>query len=438
MITWVRGLIRFPQMKKEMSLVEVSVKNLRSPREIFVPLWMRSGEALEVIVQVGDQVKIGTPVGRPLSSQGAFAHASVAGKVISITDQIEGKTLPGKVVQIKNDDSGEKELMLPLGLERDRQKVCDFFQRAGLVAMDGTGLPVHEFLKPKSGKKIKTIILNGIEEEPYLTADYLTMLEFSSELVRAARWLKELLMVDQVILAVGKSKVIATELVKSRLFSEGNAFIKTHVLADRYPQGDRRKLLKTITGQRLTPGREAHEEGALILSVATAVAIADAVFLGQPLVERVVTVTGECLADPHNLRVPIGALYQDLVKASKGVLREPAVWIVGGPMSGFATPHLSFPVEKHARALIALPPEESLSVRPEPCIQCGLCVDYCPEDLHPALITTLLEEGNSKPLTQLGAGYCSECGNCQYVCPSHRPMLSLMQLAKKECLSYGA
>jgi electron transport complex protein RnfC len=306
-----------------------------------------------------------------------------------------------------------------------KRKVKD----AGIVGMGGAAFPAHVKLSPPKEKPIDVVILNGAECEPYLTADYRLMLERPQEVVEGMNVLMKILGASKGFIGIENNKPDAIESMKKAVSGETN--IQVCALEVKYPQGAEKMLIKAAVGREVPPRGLPMDVGVVVHNIGTAVAIYEAVRYGKPLIERVVTVTGEGIKEPKNLMVKIGSLVSDLIKECGGFKSDIAKVISGGPMMGFALYSLDVPVTKGTSGILVLLEEEVVHIEDfGPCIRCGRCIDICPMGLMPSMLSVLSERGFYEEAKDYNLFDCFECGSCAYVCPSKRPIVQLVRLAK--------
>jgi electron transport complex protein RnfC len=356
-------------------------------------------------------------------------HASISGKVVSLQDWPHPVLGRGKAVIIESDGLDKSQVPAPepqteidnLSPEQIRNLVFE----AGIVGMGGAGFPAHVKLNPP--KPVDTLIINGAECEPYLTGDYRLMVEKTKEILRGIELIAKCLGVKQVYIAIEDNKPEAIEKFKIQ-----NSKFKIVVLKSQYPQGGEKQLIKEILGKEVPRLRLPFDIGVVVHNVATAYAIYEAVYLNKPLYERVVTVTGSCLANPKNVLSRIGTPIRELIDFCGPLKEEPAKVIVGGPMTGVAQYTADAPIIKSTTGIVLLNEKEAKMRQEEFCIRCGACVRECPVSLMPCLINLASEKGLWSESKGLGAADCIECGLCNYVCPANRLLVQSIKRAKLE------
>ncbi len=419
-----------PPDKKELSSSK-QVTPLKAPARAVVLLRQHIGAPAKASVSIGDEVKIGTVIGTPEGFVSAPVHSPVSGKVIAVGEFDTAMGRPGEAVVIENDG---KEEWIELSetasfMELTPEQIKEKIKAAGIVGMGGATFPTAVKLSPPKEKTVDVVIINGAECEPYLTADHRLMVEKPDEIVSGLRLIMRALGVKKGFVGIEENKPDAIEKMKeaARPFPE----VEVISMEVKYPQGAEKMLIKAVTGREVPPRALPMDVGAVVQNVGTTYAVYEAVRYGKPLVERVVTVTGEGIREPKNLMVRVGTLVTDLVNACGGFSVEAAKVISGGPMMGFALGHLNVPVTKGTSGILVLP-EEGLFHADDfkPCIRCSRCVDVCPMGLNPGYLSVLAEKGHFEDAKSNNLFDCFECGSCAFVCPSKRPIVQLVRLAK--------
>lgn len=307
---------------------------------------------------------------------------------------------------------------------------------AGITGMGGAGFPTHAKLSGAAGK-VDTLILNGAECEPYVTSDHRLMLERSEAVVGGARLLAKAVGAKGALIAVEDNKPDAIELLRAQAGSGGE--IRVQALRTRYPQGAERQLIQTLTGRQVPSGKLPVDVKCVVFSVHTAVAVWEAVMEGKPLTRRRITVTGEALAQPMNLIVPMGTPVSWLIKLAGGFRLQPDRVLLGGPMMGTALYDLDAPVMKTTNCVLCLTNEEVGRTDPaQACIRCGKCVEACPMALAPLFIRMNAEKRRWEAAQRLHVTDCIECGCCNYICPARLPLVQTFRAAKFALRERGA
>jgi len=416
----IRG-IKLPG-KKESTLLTWTVRRAKDPSLVSIPLYHPERKTCLPCVEPGAQVRTGERIANPISKDGVAVYASISGTVggvISIQSPF-GEDVMG--LQIRS--SGEQRMASQIHGEKNwshysQDDLLALFQNQGLFTTDQNMMPVHVKIRDEKESCSKTLVINGCESEPYVTSDHVLMMSHPVEILKGAMILAKAAGAEKVIVAIEDNKGEIIELMKSKIFFLRWDHVSVVSLPTRYPQGDEKVLKETFRDKK----------NPIVIPIATAFAVYEAVVLGKPFYERVVTVGGECVVEPRNMLLPIGISFHDAIKSCRGLLREPEKVIMGGPMRGVAQTSLNVPVMQGTEAILALPKETCKIEDAEPCIRCGKCIEVCPEPISPASITMAAEQGEWEIAKEWGSELCTECGNCSYVCPSKRPMLELMQLA---------
>lgn len=419
-----------PPDKKELSKDRAIVPT-KPPKKVVIPLAQHIGAPCKSIVNIGQEVKKGELIGAPEGFVSAPVHSSVSGKVIAIGEfPLPSGRMAASVV-IENDGKEEWTTLkdnpdyMQLSPEELRGKVKD----AGIVGMGGAAFPAHVKLSPPKEKPIDVIILNGAECEPYLTADYRLMVERPDDVVEGLKVLMKILGVNRGFIGIENNKPEAIDAMTRAASKEDS--IKVCALEVKYPQGAEKMLIKATVDREVPARGLPMDVGVVVHNIGTAIAVYEAARYGKPLIERVVTVTGEAIKEPKNLLVKIGTLISDLIEECGGFKSEAAKVISGGPMMGFALYSLDTPVTKGTSGILAIPEEGVLHAEDfGPCIRCGRCIDICPMGLMPSMLSVLSERGFYEETRDYNLFDCFECGSCTYVCPSKRPIVQFVRLAK--------
>lgn len=419
-----------PPDKKELSEGK-PITPLKAPERVVVLLRQHIGAPAKATVSIGDEVRIGTVVGRPEGFVSAPVHASVSGKVIAIGEFPTAMGRPAEAVVIENDGKEQWEELKedPGFMELSPEQIKEKIKAAGIVGMGGATFPTVVKLSPPKEKPVDVVIVNGAECEPYLTADHRLMLERHGDVVNGLRMIMRSLGVKKGYVGIEDNKPDA--IAEMRKAASAYPDVEVISLRVKYPQGAEKMLIKAVTGREVPPRALPMDVGVVVQNVGTTVAVYEAVRFGKPLVERVVTVTGEGIREPKNLMARIGAPVSGLIEACGGFSGEVAKVVAGGPMMGFAISSLEVPVTKGTSGILVLPQEGIFHADDfKPCIRCSRCVDVCPMGLTPGLLSVLAEKGYYEEAKTHNLFDCFECGSCAFVCPSKRPIVQLVRLAK--------
>lgn len=390
---------------------------------------MHFGAPSKPCVEKGARVKIGQVVGEPVGALGLPVHASVSGEVTAVEERLLLGAAPVMCVCIRNDFAEEWAELQGCGSVEslDPALILPAIRNAGICGMGGAGFPTHVKLTIPEGKRCDTIILNGAECETFLTADFRLMLEKSGRIVDGLRAAMRALRVGHGVVAIEDNKPEAVEAMRKA--ASGREGVEVITLRTKYPQGGEKQLIEAVTGRQVPSGKLPVDAHAIVLNVATANAIADALIDGKPLVERVTTVTG-CVARPSNLRARIGTSIGDLVGECGGYSREPGKLVIGGGLTGLCAPDDNLPVTKTGNGVVALDESEAKSLEEEPCIRCARCVDVCPAGLRPYLMKYDCDAGDFEGARARDVLDCILCGACSYICPARRWLSASFKVAK--------
>lgn len=397
-----------------------------------VPVTQNIGKPPKVIVNKGDLVKKGQLIAEADGFVSVPLHSPTSGTVgetVLIPGAV-GTMIPAiEIISDGQDEWGSPLEPIPDWKNTDREilkkRICD----AGIIGMGGAAFPSHVKLSPPPEKVIDTLILNGAECEPYLTADHRLMLEHPNCVLEGAAIAAKILRVDRVFVGIEENKQNAIDAMKE---IAGKYGIKIVPLRVRYPQGAEKQLIMAITGRHVVAGGLPMDVGCVVQNVGTCAAIRAAVVEGHPLIERMTTITGSPVKDPCTWQLRIGTPVAEALKLAGGIVAPAAKLILGGPMMGFAQATLDGSVAKNSSGILLLQAEETGQYTSNPCIRCGRCVDACPMRLLPGPISVLVESEKYDQAEQAFVMDCVECGACSYVCPANRPLIQHFRRAKAE------
>ncbi len=426
-----------PYDGKELSK-DKPIKAVLPKGDLVYPLSQHIGAPAKPIVAKGDHVLTGQKIAEAGGFVSAPVYATVSGTVKAIEPRrvVTGDNVMSIVVE--NDglyDEVEYPAVKPLE-DMTREETIACIKEAGIVGMGGAGFPTFIKLSPKEPEKIDYVIANCAECEPYLTSDYRRMLEEPQKLVDGLKVYLKLFENARGILAVEDNKPDCIELLRKLTKDETRISVKA--LKTKYPQGAERQIIYAATGRSINSSMLPADAGCVVNNVDTIVAVYHAVYEGRPLMNRIVTVTGDAVADPRNFIVRIGTNYHELVEEAGGFKEEPVKIISGGPMMGFGIFDLNVPTTKTASALLCLTQDDVSRMEPSACINCGRCVEACPSRLVPSMLADFAEHYEEEEFLSHDGMECCECGCCSFVCPARRSLtqsiksMRKMQLAKKK------
>lgn len=388
-------------------------------------------------VAVGDKVKVGQVIGEPSGFISAYVHSPVSGTVKAVAPK--ANLLGNMVVHVDIEVEGDEWMEdidrtgdIVREITLDREQILERIRKCGIVGLGGATFPTHVKLSPPPGKKADILILNGAECEPYLTSDYRIMLERGEEIVIGAEIMKLVLGVPRVVIGIEENKPEAIEnLGKIVRSHEG---IEVMALKKRYPQGGEKQLINAVTGRQVPSMALPIDTGAVVQNVGTSLAVYEAVQKNKPLIDNVLTITGECCPRQRNLRVRVGTPLSFILEQSGGIPENAVKIISGGPMMGWAVSNIEATTVKSTSSLLCLTAEQTMRKEEGNCIRCGKCVDACPMGLEPYLLNRLARARKLDELEQNAVYDCIECGCCLYSCPAHIPLLDTIRVYKREVL----
>lgn len=416
-----------------------AVKPLSAPpKQVVIAMSMHIGAPCKPIVAKGDQVTVGQKIGE-IAGLGAPIHASVSGTVTAVEPRpyTGGSKVMSVVIDNDFQDTFGSELTPhPDYSSLTPDEIVEIVKEAGITGMGGAGFPSHVKISSGIGK-VDTLILNGAECEPYITADHRLMLEQGERVLGGVRILMQAFGLKTATIGVEANKEDAIEHLKALVGGRGD--IQVESLRTRYPQGAEKQLIQRITGREVPPGGLPAHVGCAVFNVGTAAAVYDAVVEGKPLTHRIVTITGGAVKDPCNRLVPLGTSFQYLIDEAKGFSEDPDRVLTGGPMMGIAQFTMDVGVIKGTNAVLCLTKAEAAPVAAEEvCLRCGRCVNVCPMHLTPVYMHLYAEKGLWKEAEALNVMDCIECGSCNYICPGRLHLVQSFRVTKLELRNLAA
>ena len=427
--TFERGI--HPQYNKELASGK-AVTSAAMPKRIVVPLSQHIGAPANPEVAIGDEVKRGQVIGSPAGFVSSPVHSSVSGKVIAIANfpTSVGRMVPSIVIENNEKDDTVEFRENPDYMNLGADEIKTIIKDAGIVGMGGAAFPTNVKLSPPKEKPIDTVIINGAECEPYLTADHRLMVENAIEVVEGLKIIMRSLNVSKGYIGIEENKPDAIEKMTAAVAGANIDIIPLEV---KYPQGAEKMLIKAVNDREVPSKGLPMDVSVVVQNVGTAVAVYEAIRYGKPLLERVVTVTGRGIKEPGNMMVRIGTLMSDVIEQCGGLVDGAVKVISGGPMMGFAQWTLDVPVVKGTSGILVMTEDEYVASDDySACIRCGSCIDVCPMGLNPSALSIYAEKGFYEDAKAINLFDCFECGSCAYVCPAKRPMVQFMRLAKSQ------
>jgi len=404
------------------------------PERLVLPLQQHIGEPTEVIVEVGERVLKGQKIADVTTGMGVPVHASTSG----VIEAIELRPVPHPsgmsdwCVVLKPDGEDQWCQLEPISdyHKLDREKVLDLIREAGIAGMGGAGFPTDIKLRPPRDRKVETLILNGAECEPYITADDMTMREHATEVVNGLKVMAWILRPSRCVVGIEDNKPEAIAAMREAI--QGTQ-IEIAVIPTKYPSGGEKQLVQILTGLEVPSGGIPADIGVMCQNVGTAMAVSRAVFEGKPLISRIVTVTGKAVGEPGNFEILVGTPVSYLLE-SAGLQRSQLNRLVlGGPMMGYTLTTDTIPLVKTSNCIIAATVDELPAPPPEqPCIRCSQCAEACPMELLPQQLFWYSKASEFEKAEHLNLFDCIECGACSYVCPSSIPLVQYYRYAKDE------
>ena len=417
-------------LAKDKAIVTVMPKG-----DLIYPLSQHIGAPASPIVSVGDHVLKGQKIAEAGGFVSAPIHASVSGTVKAIELHFNPTGSKVNCIVVENDGEYQEVEYTPSKPldELTKEEILNLIGEAGIVGMGGAGFPTKVKLSPKEPEKIEYVIANCAECEPYITADYRRMLENPEELVSGMKVVLKLFDNAKGIFGVEDNKPDC--IAKLKELTKDEPRMEVLALKTKYPQGAERQLIFATTGRAINSSMLPADAGCVVDNVETLIGIHYAVIDERPVMERIVTVSGDGVKAPGNFKVLFGTNQRELVEAAGGFLGEPEKVISGGPMMGFAMFTLDTPITKTSSSILCLTKDEVAANEPSACINCGRCVEVCPSRIIPSRLADFAEHHNEEAFTKWEGLECVECGSCSYVCPAKRQLNQAIGSMRKIALA---
>ena len=401
------------------------------PDEVFLPVQQHIGAPAEPLVNRGDEVKTGQVIAKTDKYVSSPIHATITGKVKAVDSFLHPMGSKVEMVHIQRGEKEEWELLDTPKEWRDEpvDNIRQLVRDAGIVGLGGAAFPTHVKLNPPEEKPVDSFILNGCECEPYLTSDHRAMVEMTDKILTGMAIIMKILGVKDGYIGIEDNKPDAIEAMQQKVRDRKLKF-NVVPLETKYPQGAEKMLIDSVLHRRVPVGGLPMDVGTVVNNVGTAIAMAEAVTEGRPLVQRVVTLTGNGLQQPKNVMARIGTTFQELIDFAGGISEDTAQVFMGGPMMGHSQYDLNIPVIKATSGIICTTDTSIKKVKTYPCIHCGACVAACPVNLMPTRIAKFTEHKQYDEAESLGIMNCVECGSCAFSCPSHIPLVQWIRIGK--------
>ncbi len=410
-----------------------AISDLPVPKSVIIPLGQHLGVPAKPVIAKGDEVKVGQLLAEANGFVSANIHSPVSGKVMKIDKSLDssGYKRDAVFINVEGDewlDSIDRSPDLKKDIALSREEIIKRIAEAGIVGLGGATFPSHVKVSIPKGKTAEYLIINGVECEPYLTADHVLMLEKADELLVGIEILKKALGVEKAIVGVENNKPDAIE--KMRKAAGSYSGTKIQPLKVQYPQGGEKQLINATLNREVPSGGLPIDIGAVVFNVGSVFAVYEAVQKNKPLFERTITITGKSVSKPSNFKVRLGTSIKDLIDAAGGLPEDTGKIINGGPMMGKALSSADIPVVKGSSGVLLMKEDEAKRKPVEQCIRCSKCVSVCPMGLEPYLLAVLGEKSLFDRLEDDKVMDCIECGSCSYTCPSGRPLLDHIRFGK--------
>ncbi|MDR0457281.1 MAG: electron transport complex subunit RsxC [Treponema sp.] len=413
------------------------VEQVPHPQQVVIPINQHFGAPNQSLVTVGEKVVRGHKIADALTPgpMTVPVHASISGTVTKIEPRTQSNNTEGLCVVIEAEGPADREEFFPPldPFSCTKEDALARIREAGIVGMGGAGFPAHVKLSPPPGKHIDLIIANGAECEPYLTIDEAAMTAKSHLLIQGLAVVMKITGVSRAVIGVEDNKKSLIPLIERELrLEEFAGDISIGLCRTRYPQGGEKMLITALTGREVPSGGLPMDADCIVQNVGTLVAIAEAFYLGKPLIDRDLTVSGGACKTPKNIRAPIGACLKDMPVEFMDIDHARLAKILfGGPMMGTAVASLETPIQKNTSGIILMTREETIAQEEGPCIRCGRCIRNCPCSLSPVIMNNSLDAADLDYAVKAGLLDCIECGSCTYICPARIKLVQRFRVGKQ-------
>ncbi len=415
----------------------VFVKDLVA-RRVILPLCQHTGKPARPLVKVKQPLKAGEKIAELDGFISSPIHSSVSGEVTNIEDYFHPVLGRGKAIFIKSDIVSTVVWQEKIKKDIDvlsKDELVEKIKESGIVGLGGAVFPAYVKLSPSKDYEIDTLLINGCECEPFLSSDDLLMQKFPFQIIKGIQILQKIIAPKNTFITIEDNKQFALERMRQAVVLNKNMEVKK--LKTAYPQGAEKQLIKSLLNREVPPQGLPFQIGVIVFNVATCFAVYEAVYKDKPLIDRYVTLSGDCVKEPGVYSIPIGMVLSDLIKDIGGFKEEPKKIIFGGPMMGLSQVTLDMPITKATSGILFFSEKQSLSFKEYPCIKCARCVDICPMNLLSNKIAQFAKHGKFDLVAEYNAIDCMECGCCEYICPSRIPLVQYIRIGKNNLTAAG-
>lgn len=422
----------YPHGHKE-STEQLAIQRMPFCARYVLPINQHLGAPSVPIVSRGQKVERGQLLATPSGFMSTTLHSPVKGTVTAVAPRRHPNGQLIESIEIEADPFDDQQIRHKPAIDPETLSIehfIDHLQQAGLVGLGGAAFPTHVKFSMPEGKKIRHVLVNGAECEPFLTNDYRLMVEQADKLIRGAKIARNILGADTISIGIELNKTTAIKTLRKKIAN--NSRITVIPLRVKYPQGAEKMLIKAALGIEVPPNQLPRDVAVLVNNVGTLVAMADYFDRGLPLIERIVTVSGPGVARPANLIVPIGTPIREVLRFCGGLNQSTHEVVMGGPMMGISIADLDAPILKGSSGILAFTEKETRTPKEYPCIRCGRCLEVCPYFLNPSRLIRLAQARNYDALEDYHIMDCVECGSCTFTCPSGIPIVQRIKAAKSE------
>jgi Na+-translocating ferredoxin:NAD+ oxidoreductase subunit C len=400
------------------------------PNIAYIPLHQNGDAPAKPIVEIGQKVEEGQLIAVGDGITSLNVHSSIPGKIAGFFEKKSFTGKPCNVIKVELEGEFRKtgKIQEKINWQKyTKDKILNIINDYGITGFGNILKYVKSKLKLSEDLKIATLIINASESEPFITCDHRIIVDRGEEIIEGINIINKVLEAKNVFIGISNNKKNAINHLKHLCHQKNNYKIVS--LTSKYPQGDEKLIIKSITGKKLSIDRNPIDSGIVVLNISTILAVCEAIVIDKPFIERAVTVSGSGINTPQNLKIKIGTLVKDIIEECGGLKPDVKRIIIGGPMMGFAQNSLDIPISKNCTAIIALTEEEIKEPTNSVCINCGKCIKSCPFGLMPNKIYGYLKNNMKDKAVELGLNFCTTCGSCSWICPSK---INLSQLFKDE------